>query len=223
MPNRNFTIIAIDGGAASGKSSTAKLLAERLNLLYIDTGAHYRSITYCLLSDNIYPEDHQNIINKLSNYKLGTQLIGRSACMTINGERVEEAYLRSAPVNQYVAQFSTIPEIREKLLYYQRSLTTYALEQHFQGLIMEGRDIGSVVLPDAHFRFFLEADPATRMNRRKLQGQEDAIHMRDQIDVARKTAPMICPPSAVRINSSELTLEEVVDSILKIIDTQKNS
>ncbi len=223
MPNKNFTVIAVDGGAASGKSSTSKIIAERLNLLYVDTGAHYRSIAYVLLRDAIYPEDHKDIVNKIDSYKLGTQLIGRLARLTINGEIIEDSFLRSAQVNQYVSQFSAIPQIREVLLKYQRSLTNYACEHHFRGLIMEGRDIGSIVLPDANFRFFLEADPAMRMHRRKLQGHDDAIQMRDQLDVARKTAPMICPPNAIRINSSELTLEKVVDKMLKIIEVQKDT
>lgn len=219
MPNRNFTVIAIDGGAASGKSSTSKILAERLNLLYVDTGAHYRTIAYIFLSENIYPENITSIIKKLLDATINTLLSGRFAQMTINGKIIDDPSLRSALVNQYVSQFAALPQIREFLLKYQRSLKHFAYEHHFNGLIMEGRDIGSIVLPDAHFRFFLEADSTTRIERRKLQGQEDSINVRDQLDLARKTAPMICPINAIRINSSNLSLEEVVNSILKIINS----
>lgn len=221
MHNRNFTVIAIDGGAASGKSSTSKILAERLNLLYVDTGAHYRTIAYMLLADNIYPENHDSIINKLLESKISTNLIGRYAQITINGKTMDDALLRSALVNQYVSQFAALPQIREFLLHYQRSLIDFAMEHHFNGLIMEGRDIGSIVLPDAHFRFFLEADPSKRIERRKLQGQEDSINTRDKLDLTRKASPMVCPPNAIRIDSSTLSLEDVVNSILKIITPEK--
>lgn len=215
--HKKFLVIAIDGGAASGKSSTSKILAERLNLLHVDTGAHYRAITYTLLCDEIKPENHTAILNKLSHCKLATYLTGRSAQMTIDGKIPDDSHLRSPLVNQFVSQFAAIPEVREFLLQYQRSQKDFAVHQHFVGLIMEGRDIGSVVLPDANFRFFLEADPQTRINRRALQGQEDSIHTRDNVDLTRKTAPMICPPGAIRIDSSHLTLEEVVEQIFKIV------
>lgn len=223
MHKKNFIIIAIDGGAASGKSSTSKILSERLNLLYVDTGAHYRRVTYLLLSDNIKPEDQNLITHKLLESKIDTQLSGRFAHMTINDKVIEDSLLRSPLVNQYVSKFAALPQIREFLLKYQRSLKDFAFNNHFAGLIMEGRDIGSIVLPDADFRFFLEADANTRIKRRNLQGQEDSINDRDKIDLARKTAPMICPPNAIRINSSNLSLEEVVDHILHFINSSINS
>lgn len=217
MVNKKFIVIAIDGGAASGKSSTSKILAERLNLLYVDTGAHYRTIAYMLLSNNIYPENLDLIINQLLNFKLTTNLIGRSAQLALNDQYIDDDHLRSELVNRYVSQFATLPEIRDFLLKYQRSLKDFGFNNQFAGLVMEGRDIGSIVLPDADFCFFLEADPNDRHERRKLQGQQDLIHARDQLDLTRKTAPMICPPNAIRINSSKLSLEEVVNFILKII------
>lgn len=215
--NRAFQVIAIDGGAASGKSSTSKILAERLNLLHVDTGAHYRAIAYLLLSDGIYPDNHDVIVNKLHHYRVGIDLMRRSAQMTVNGEIPKEALLRSPLVNQFVSQFAAIPEIRQFLLEYQRSHKDFGYRHAFNGLIMEGRDIGSVVLPDADFRFFLEADRQTRSHRRALQGQEDIIHVRDELDLARKTAPMLCPPGAIRMDTSNQSLEEVVELILKII------
>lgn len=223
MTIKKFIVIAIDGGAASGKSSTSKKLAERLNLLYVDTGSHYRSIAHMLLSEEIYPEDHAKILNKLHDCKLNTQVYGRIAQMTINDEVPSDDDLRSSLVNRYVSHFAAVPELRECLLEYERSQRDLAIEYGFSGLVMEGRDIGSIVLPNADFRFFLEADPEMRKNRRTLQGQDDSIQARDQIDLARKNAPMICPIGATRVDTSSLTLEEVVDAILSIITKNKNS
>lgn len=217
MFNKAFLIIAVDGGAASGKSSSCKILSERLNLLHVDTGAHYRAITYLLLSNEIYPDNPTIIVDNLSNYKLDTDLIGRSAHMTINNEIPKDFLLRSPLVNQYVSQFASIPQIRKFLIEYQRSQKDFAKKHSFKGVIMEGRDIGSVVLPDADFKFFLEADQQTRSHRRVLQGQVDAIHVRDELDLARKIAPMLCPAEAIRIDTSHLSLEEVAKNMIKII------
>lgn len=223
MKEKKFIIIALDGGAASGKSSTARLLAEKLNLLYVDTGAHYRMITFALLRENIYPANSELIKHKLNQWQLGSRIRGREAQMTINGEVIPYNDLRSPSINQHVSVFSAILEIRHFLLEYQRSQIQFAAKNSFEGLIMEGRDIGSVILPEADFKFFLEADSDTRYSRRLLQGQEDFVSNRDRLDASRSTAPMVCVSGAIRIDSSHRTLDEVVNYILDVVSKKHNS
>lgn len=217
MPKNKFIVIALDGGAASGKSSTSKILAKQLNLLHIDTGAHYRTISFMLLKIGVYPSDNELVVNMLKSFKIGSKIEGRDAQMTINDELPSHDDLRSPLVNQHVSLFSAIAELRHFLLEYQRSQAEFAVKNAFDGLIMDGRDIGSVVLPDAHFKFFLDADPHTRHSRRILQGHEDSIAARDHLDASRATAPMVCAPDAIRIDTSHLTLQEVAGHILGII------
>ena len=176
--SNNFQIIAVDGGAAVGKSSTSKALAERLNLMHVDTGAHYRTITYALLAAGLSPET-ANLEDRLRQLHLEPRLDGRSARLSINGQVPAEADIRSPEVNANVSKFAAIPTVRQALFDYQRAQAGVARENNFAGLIMEGRDIGSVIFPDADFRFFLEADEATRAARRAKEGQTDSIADRD--------------------------------------------
>lgn len=221
MVKKKFITIALDGGAASGKSSTAKILAKQLNLLHVDTGAHYRTIAFMLLKNNVYPSNHILVIDTLKNFRINDKIEDRDVQMTINGVLPDQNDLRSPSVNQYVSSFSAIPELRQFLLQYQQSQVELAAKNGFDGLIMDGRDIGSVVLPDANFKFFLEADPDTRHSRRVLQGHQDSIVARDQLDSSRATAPMVCASDAVRIDTSHFTLEEVANHILSIILNNK--
>lgn len=224
MGKKNFIVIALDGGAASGKSSTSKILAKHLNLLHVDTGAHYRAISYMLLKESIYPIEHESVISKIKNFKIGSKIEDKDAQMTVNNQLPCHDDLRSPLVNQYVSSFSAIPELRYFLLSYQRSQVEFAQENGFDGLIMDGRDIGSVVLPEADFKFFLEADPHTRHSRRALQGHEDSIAVRDHLDSSRSVSPMLCAPGAIRIDTSHFSLDEVVGQILDIIlKKRKNS
>ena len=145
----NFHIITLDGGAASGKSTTARALAERINLMHVDTGSHYRAITHSLTLNGLRPSQVEAISSALSNLTIGYQLEGRSARLTLQGNAIEWTDLRSEAVNQCVSEFAAIPEIRSRLKDYQRSFVDIAQQRGFSGLIMEGRDIGSVILPNA--------------------------------------------------------------------------
>jgi cytidylate kinase len=209
----SFKIIAMDGGAAVGKSSTSKGLAEQLKLMHVDTGAHYRTLTYALLAagaDAVLPESIPKVLKTVD---LSTQIQGRSACLAINNLVPSDTEIRSPEVNANVSKFAAIPEVRQKLFAYQRSLADLALQQGYAGLIMEGRDIGSVIFPDADHRFFLYADEATRTARRAKEGQTDSIAARDQMDKSRKTAPLVCPEGATKIDTAPYTLEEVIEKI----------
>src|SRR5690606_18041982 len=119
-----------------------------------------------------------------------------------------------------VSHFAALPAIRQALLAYQRGQADVARSHGFTGLVMEGRDIGSVIFPDADFRFFLHADPEERARRRAREGQQDSIAERDRLDSSRKTAPLACPPGAIDIDSTHLTLPEVVERLATIISTR---
>jgi len=206
----DFIIVAIDGGAASGKSSTSRALSERFALMHVDTGSFYRAVTAEMLRRGVAPADLDGVRAALAALQFGTRVTGRRAEMEING-RVAGEEIRSREVNATVSLYSAIPEVRAALLGYQRGQVGVARASGFRGLVMEGRDIGSAIFPDADFRFFLFADPEERARRRVAQGQQDTIHERDRIDSSRKTAPLICPAGAVAIDSTSLTLDEVVE------------
>jgi cytidylate kinase len=211
-----FIIVAIDGGAASGKSSTSRTLSERFNLLHVDTGSFYRAITAEMLRRKVQAADLPAVQAALAETKLGTRLEGRSARMEING-KVSGDEIRSGEVNENVSHFAAIPEVRTALLAYQRGQADVARANNFRGLVMEGRDIGSVIFPDADFRFFLHAHPEERARRRASEGQRDSIAERDRLDSSRKTAPLACPPGAISIDTTFITLPEVVEKMAALI------
>ncbi len=210
MAHLPFIIVAIDGGAASGKSSSSRTLSERFNLLHVDTGSFYRAITAEFLRRQVNAGDLAAVQGVLAGLTLGTRVSGRSAQMEIAGRVVPDAEIRRREVNDHVSHFAAIPAVRTALLAYQRGQAEVGRAQGFRGLVMEGRDIGSVIFPDATFRFFLYADPQERARRRALEGGDDAIAERDRLDSSRKTAPLACPPGAVAIDTTLLTLPEVV-------------
>ncbi len=218
MPDSvDFKIIAIDGGAATGKSSTSRLLAEQLDCMHVDTGAHYRTLTCALLHAGASPESAEGIETQLASLSLGTELEGRSARLSIDGQVPADADIRSPEVNANVSKFAAIEAVRSALFDYQRSQAAVAEQNGYAGLIMEGRDIGSVIFPDAKHRFFLFADQATRAARRAKEGQTDSIAERDKLDSQRKTAPLTCPEGATRVDTGPLTLEGVVAHIAELI------
>src|SRR5262245_8433700 len=213
MAEKSFIIVAIDGGAASGKSSSSKTLSDRFNLLHVDTGSFYRAITAEFLRRNGPAADLAAVKAAIADLKFGTRLHGRSAQMEIGGRIVPDAEIRSRHVNDHVSHFAAIPEVRHALLAYQRGQADVARSQGFRGLVMEGRDIGSVIFPDADFRFFLHADPAERVRRRADEGHQDSITERDRLDSSRKTSPLACPPGAVSIDTTHLTRPQVVEAM----------
>jgi len=208
-----FIIVAIDGGAASGKSSSSRILAERFNLLHVDTGSFYRHITSELLRRRVPHTDLPALRAVLPELKFDTRLEGRSARMLIGGEPAGDE-IRSADVNEHVAQYAAVPEVREILIGYQRGQADVAKQHGFRGLVMEGRDIGSKIFPDADCRFFLFADPAERAKRRAAEGRQDVIGKRDTIDSVRLNQSA---QGAIAIDSTFLTLDQVVDAMAKLI------
>ncbi len=208
-----FLIIAIDGGAAAGKSTTARALSARFNFLHIDTGSYYRALTAELLRLGLVPTDVPAVERTVATLALGTRIEGRRAQIEVSGRLIPENELRGPAVNGAVSHFAAIPALRAALLAYQRDQARIAREHGFAGLVMEGRDIGTVIFPDADFRFFLHADPEERARRRAAEGQQDSIAERDRLDSSRKASPLACPVGAIDIDSTHLSLDEVVDRV----------
>lgn len=215
-----FVRVAVDGGAASGKSSTSRALAAEHGLMHVDTGAHYRSITRALLAAGASPDNPASAEAALPSLALGTRVIGRAARLALAGAVPDDAALRTPEVNAAVSRFAAMPAVRASLFDYQRSLPHIARDAGFSGIVMEGRDIGSVILPDAEVRVFLEADAAARVARRAAEGQADAVAQRDRQDASRTAAPMVCPPGATRIDNTHLALSEVVVRISALIQAR---
>lgn len=212
-----FIRVAVDGGAASGKSSTSRVVAAEHGLLHVDTGAHYRAVTRALLDANASPSDSTSVVRALGGLKLGTQIVGHAGLLTLSASVPPDASLRTTEVNTAVSLFAALPAVRAFLFDYQRAQVEVAREAGFAGIIMEGRDIGSVILPDAEVRIFLEADAEARSARRAAEGQSDAIALRDRQDTTRAAAPMVCPVGATRIDNTQLGLAEVVAKVGEII------
>ena len=212
-----FLIVAIDGGAASGKSSTSRALSERFNFLHVDTGSYYRAITAELLRQGLRTEQVNEVKAILPSLHLGTQVDGRAARMELGGRVVPEAEIRGPEVTAAVSHFAAIPEVRAALLAYQRNQAEVARAHGFRGMVMEGRDIGSVIFPNADLRFFLHADVEARARRRELEGRADAVAERDRLDATRKTAPLVLASGAIDIDSTYLNLAQVVDKLAELI------
>jgi cytidylate kinase len=223
---KNGLIIAIDGPAAVGKSTIGKLIARELGFLYIDTGAIYRAITWKVLKNNIDINDENVISNMVSNTYI---TIEKTNCKSLNdyyhifvdGEDVAEE-IRNPRIDQNVSQIARLPKIRKQLIYLQRILAEKG------DIVMEGRDIGSVILPQADIKFYFTASEEERIKRRHkelmnkgysidYEKVKKQIIQRDKIDSKRKYAPLIKAKDAILIDSTEKSIEEVKDKILKII------
>jgi cytidylate kinase len=211
-----FFIVAIDGGAASGKSSSARALSERFHLLHADTGSYFRAATAEFLRQRVSTVDPAAIRSAVAALRLGTRVRGRSAEIEIDG-RVPGEAIRSAEVNAAVSHFAANPDLRSALMVYERGQADVARAHGFRGLVMDGRDIGTVIFPGADFRFFLHADPAERARRRANEGLSDAVAERDRLDSSRTTAPLACPAGAVSLDTTKLPLAAVVQTMADTI------
>lgn len=215
-PSAPFLIVAIDGGAAAGKSSTARALSERFHFLHADTGSYFRAITAELLRRGVAAGDPAAVHAALGAIRLASRIHSRSAVIEVAGRTVGDE-IRSPEVNGAVSHFAAIPELRSRLADFERSQADVARANGFRGLVMDGRDIGTVIFPDADLRFFLYADPAERARRRAREGQHDAVAERDRIDSTRTTAPLTCPPGAIAIDTTLQTLPEVIAAMTEAV------
>ncbi len=202
----NPVLIAIDGPAASGKSSVARALARKLGFVYVNTGAMYRAVTWLAVSKDVPPQDPVRMQQLLhyTDFQCGIEN-GES---TIRLDGVDPTpFLVSEGVNANVSTAASHPEVRRLLVEKQRA---YGAEHH---VVMEGRDIGSAVFPETPYKFYIDASPDVRAMRRAKQGLQDSISTRDKIDSTRRTSPLVIAEDAYVIDSSNLTVEGVVGEI----------
>jgi len=205
--------IAIDGPAASGKSTLARNLAKRLGLIMVNSGAMYRAITWKVLQNGISPDNHNAVNALLQSINIECGSDGMLSTIAIDGILLSDE-LRSEAVNANVSAISAIPEVRKKLIELQRSYLKHT------GVVMEGRDIGSVVFPDTPYKIYVDADESVRAARRGNDGEVDSIAKRDAADSQRATAPLIIPDGATVLDNSHHTIESVVEAALEILKQQ---
>jgi cytidylate kinase len=219
-------IIAIDGYSSTGKSTIAKMLAERLGYIYVDTGAMYRAISLFAKRKGWIDEDHfdkEMLIRGLENAHLEFVFNERAgfAEMYLNGENVEQD-IRSMDISNLVSRVAAVPEVRQKLVAYQKEMGRK------KGLVMDGRDIGTVVFPDAELKLFLTASPEIRARRRYKEMHEknekttfeevyENVVMRDRLDTSRKDSPLVMAADAIKVDNSELKKDEQFELILDIV------
>jgi len=215
-------IIAIDGPAGSGKSSTAKAVAERLGFRHLDSGAFYRAITYAALDAGIPPAVWPNLdAAALNELDIHAEVTDRGVEFYLGGKNVT-AEIRSAEVNAHVSPMAAVPAVREWLLSQLRATAVSS------DLVADGRDIGTVVFPDAAVKIFLIAQSEIRAKRRlaetgnpaptstEVQNEVDRLGLRDRMDSSRATAPLKQAPDAVVIDTTELSFEEQVEKIVRL-------
>ena len=217
--------IAIDGYSACGKSTLARDLAKKLSFIFIDSGAMYRGVALYCLQNNLFDADGNpkqvKIIQALKNITLSFQLINYNNCLLLNGKNVEEL-IRGTEVAAVVSKVATIKEVRIKLVMEQQKMGENG------GIVMEGRDIGSVVFPNAELKLFITASQEIRAQRRFLELKSKGIEAkietissnlaeRDLMDSSRKESPLIQVADAIVIDNSKLTREEQLDFVLNLV------
>jgi len=208
-----YFAIAIDGPAASGKSTLARLLAEHLGLIMVNSGAMYRAITWKILQNNIDPKNTEEIVSLLEKIDIQCVNDGIISTITIDGSDPGDA-LRAEAINANVSTISAIPEVREKLIDLQRSYLSHS------SIVMEGRDIGSVVFPDTPYKIYVDAAEHVRAARRGKDGEVDSIAKRDAADSKRTTAPLVVAEGATILDNSDHTIESGVAAALEILRQQ---
>src|SRR5213595_13738 len=206
MPTHH--IIAIDGPAASGKSSVARTLAQRLGFSYVNSGAMYRAVTWHVLQRGVNVHQPAAVANAIEQSRIVCDLIDNQSRILID-DHDPTPHLRDDDVNRAVSLVSGVPRVREILVARMRE---YAKKDN---LVMEGRDIGSVVFPETPFKFYIDASPEVRVQRRLAEGQRDEIAARDRADSSRVASPLIIAPDAIVIDTSALTIDGVVDQIMR--------
>jgi cytidylate kinase len=216
------SVIAMDGPAASGKSTIASCLAKKLSIPYINTGSMFRSVAWYILQKGIAIDDIESISKCLSEISLDYKLDDNGDyALFLNGKKLDNE-LRTPEVVAVVSKIATIPTVREVLKNFQRKIAESQL------VVMEGRDIGSVVFPDANWKFFVTASPLVRAERRlkqdggeytleALQKVADSIAARDKLDSERPIAPLKQCEDAILVDTSNMTIDETVEFIVSHI------
>jgi cytidylate kinase len=215
-------VVAIDGPSGSGKSSTSRGVAERLSLDYLDTGAMYRAMTWALLQRGVDLHDADAVAKAAEDVRLTSGTDPLSPTIHVGDTDVAEP-IRGEEVTTSVSLVAAVPRVREQLVELQRSAIAAS-----DGIVVEGRDIGSTVAPDAPVKIYLVADRAARAARRAAEtGHADAaatelaLARRDQIDSTRTASPLAQADGAVVVDGTYLTLDEVIDTIVGIVDAAR--
>ena len=214
-------VIAIDGPAASGKSTTARLLAQHLGYMYIDTGAMYRAVTLAILRRHINLGDQEAVIRIVLEINIQLKMKENGLRTFLNDEDVSEA-IRAPEIDEVISIISSNIRLREIMVEKQRKIAQAG------GIIMDGRDIGTVVLPNAHIKIFMQADLDSRAKRRyeelcekgiktPLTKIKNEIELRDHLDSTRETSPLIPATDAHIIDTTHLSIDEQVHAVLNII------
>lgn len=201
-------VIAIDGPAASGKSSVARRVAVLLGYGYVNTGAMFRAVTWSVLEAGGSVDEEDSILEILAAKPLLVQMADNVCRLTVGGTDPEPMLERS-DVAAAVSKIARHPRVRSLLVDLQRNV------RHPSGLVVEGRDIGTVVFPTTPHKYFIDADPEVRAARRLAQGLDDSIRERDRLDSSRAVAPLAAASDATHVDSSRLTIEEVAGFILQ--------
>lgn len=212
--------VAIDGPAGAGKSSISKVVAKELGYLYIDTGAMYRAVTYGVLKHHIDPTDEKAVASLLKDVTLRLEPTETMFRVFLNDEEITD-YIRTQEVNAHVSQVAALKSVRQFLVAQQRVMAEAG------GVILDGRDIGSVVLPKAELKIYLTASVDARAKRRWLEvkDKEDvtlesikaSVEARDHMDMNRSESPLVCVPEAIVVNSDNLSFDETVARMIELI------
>ena len=219
-------IVAIDGPAASGKSTTSKMVAKKLNMTYLDTGAMYRAVTLALLRSNTDLDDYDSVCQVVNELELDIYDQGAKTVVRLDGEDVSQA-IRSMQVTENVSAVSAVKYVREAMVEIQRNIGKKT------NCVVEGRDIGTVVFPDAEFKIFMVADVKMRAERRlkelhemgenrSLQEVMTDLKRRDEKDSTRSYSPLQKADEALEIDTSMLTIDQQVEKILNLVRENKN-
>lgn len=216
-------VVAVDGTSGSGKSSTSRGVAARLGMRYLDTGAMFRGMTWAMLRAGVDVHDQDAVAARAAEPTIVSGTDPLAPTIEVDGVDVGEA-IRTDEVTAAVSPVSVVPEVRARLLELQRQVIREALAAH-SGIVVEGRDIGSVVAPDAPVKVYLTADPAARASRRAAEhgasdvaATEQSLLARDRIDSGRATAPLVMAEGAVHIDTTSHTLDEVIDQVVALVE-----
>jgi cytidylate kinase len=213
MQTSSHYAIAIDGPAASGKSTIAKCLARELHLVMVNSGAMYRAVTWKVLQLGLNPQDSEAVIAALESMNLQCGVKGNVSTVVIDGRELDQE-LRDTDVNGAVSIVAAIPHVREVLVQKQRDYLLHT------SVVMEGRDIGSVVFPDTPYKIYVDASEEVRAARRSAEGVTDSVAARDKADSNRTTAPLLVADGAVVLDNSDHTVATAVAAALDILRSQ---
>lgn len=216
-------IVAIDGPSGTGKSSTSKAVAARLGLSYLDTGAQYRAITWWMVTNGIDVEDPAAVAAAAEKPEIVSGTDPNAPTITVDGVDVAGP-IRGQEVTSKVSAVSAVPEVRARITELQRRIAAEA----GHGIVVEGRDIGTTVLPDADLKIFLTASAEARAARRSgelrnadVAATREALIKRDAADSSRKTSPLAKADDAVEVDTTELTLEQVVERVIGLVEEKR--